>query len=110
MRSIGECVHERTVFSCLTDAFCNSYVNELVNERQLYRIVFDEIHMVLTDSGYLETFLYTPSLNIHDTQIIGLTATLPPELVPAFSEATQNIWWVIRMPSNRTEIAYRIRV
>ena len=66
--------------------------------------------MVLTDSDYREAFLSTHTLNVHGTQIIGLTATLPPQLVEAFSHVTQNVWNVIRMPSNRREIALHIKV
>lgn len=83
---------------------------QLFNTGQLFKIVFDEIHKVLTDVSYRTSFLNSPLLNLAGCQIIGLSASLPPHLIDDMHAATKNNWRVIRMPSNRKELAYEIRV
>lgn len=86
------------------------YLKEIRNNNQLYRIFFDEIHKLLTDFHYREAFAKSPILNLARTQIIGLSASIPPHLVPDLCSLTRNQWQVLRMPSNRTELAYEIRI
>ncbi|THH20714.1 hypothetical protein EUX98_g8528, partial [Antrodiella citrinella] len=86
----------------------HKYLREKASAGTLYRIVFDEIHKVLTDGSYRSAFMSTMQLNLFMVPIIGLTATLPTTLVPALSADTHIVWNVLRMSSNRKELQYSI--
>ncbi|KAF8868612.1 hypothetical protein CPB84DRAFT_1857350 [Gymnopilus junonius] len=72
-------------------------------------IVFDEIHKVITDQDYREPFKKFWVLNLVNTIIVGLTGTLPPQLLPRFTELTKTHWRIIRTPSVRRELCYEIK-
>lgn len=90
--------------SVLVDSFSNvivhSYLKDLEHTDRLNIIVFDEIHKVLTDKEYRDPFKKFPVLNFVKTILVGLTGSLPPQLLDAFTQATKTTWKVIRTPSN----------
>ncbi|KAH8092258.1 P-loop containing nucleoside triphosphate hydrolase protein, partial [Cristinia sonorae] len=87
----------------------HAYLQELKVSGRLYRIVFDEIHMVITEKSYRPAFSQALRLCLHGTQIIGLSATLPPHLVQPLTDITHIKWHVLRMPSNRKELRFGVK-
>ncbi|KAH8100432.1 P-loop containing nucleoside triphosphate hydrolase protein, partial [Cristinia sonorae] len=81
----------------------------LISRQGLYRIFCDEIHKALTDVHYRQAFLHLSSLNLLSTQIVALTATMPPHLVPALSSLTGVTWRVLRSPTQRKELILEMR-
>lgn len=79
------------------------------NEKRLYRLVFDEIHKVITDIGYRDAFNLFPRLNLAGVTIFGSSASIPPHLLLALFQLTQTPWKVIRTPSNRKELVYQVQ-
>ncbi|TCD60192.1 hypothetical protein EIP91_010597 [Steccherinum ochraceum] len=88
----------------------HDYLHSLVAEKQLAFIVLDEIHMALTHANFRQSFSCLMKLNLLGSQIIGLTATLPPHLVHAISETTNNHWRLVRTPTARPNLSYGTRV
>ena len=82
---------------------------QTANEKRLYRVVFDEIHKVITDIGYREAFNLFPRLNLAGVALFGSSASIPDHLVLALTQLTNTPWRVIRTPSNRKELVYGVR-
>lgn len=87
----------------------HSHLKELEHTNRLNIIVFDEIHKVLTDKEYRDPFKHFSVLNLVQTILVGLTGSLPPQLLDSFLEATKTTWRVIRTPSHRRELRYEIK-
>jgi len=88
---------------------CLSYLQDLEHSNRLNLIVFDEIHKVLTDRTYRESFNEFWILNLVKTPIIGLDGSLPASCLSEFFSCTKTSWRVIRTSSNRLELGYEIR-
>jgi hypothetical protein len=82
---------------------------QTANEKRLYRLVFDEIHKVITDIGYRDVFNLFPRLNMAGVSIFGSSASIPDHLILALFQLTNTPWKVIRTPSNRKELVYEVR-
>ena len=82
---------------------------QTANEKRLYRVVFDEIHKVITDIGYREAFNLFPRLNLASVTLFGSSASIPDHLILALSQLTKTPWKVVRTPSNRKELVYEVR-
>ena len=104
-----ECVVIYQVFK-FSNKFLRSFVMQTANEKRLYRIVFDEIHKIVTDIDYRDVFHLFPRLNLAGVSIFAPSASVPQHLVSAIFELTKTHWRAIRTPSNRKELAYEIRV
>jgi superfamily II DNA helicase RecQ len=63
----------------------------------------------LTDQHYRDPFKQFSVLNLVKTILVGLTGSLPPQLLDSFLQATKTTWRVIRTPSNRRELRYEIK-
>ncbi|KAJ6583384.1 hypothetical protein DFH09DRAFT_1435778 [Mycena vulgaris] len=75
----------------------------------LARIVIDEIYLLLTAAAYREPMLRLIKILGIETQITGMTGSLPPQLFPAFCELTgTDSWDVIRMSTVRPNIRYGV--
>ncbi|KAF8160065.1 P-loop containing nucleoside triphosphate hydrolase protein [Crassisporium funariophilum] len=89
-----------------------SFQADLMNLQHIGRLnllVFDEIHLLLTESSYRDAFLQFWVLNLVNTPIIALDGSMPPSCMDEFSSLTNMSWRVIRTPSNRPELGYEIR-
>lgn len=75
----------------------------------MYRVVFDEIHKVITDIGYREAFALFSRLNLSGVTLFGSSASIPDHLIPALFQLTKTPWRVIRTPSNRKELVYQVQ-
>ena len=64
---------------------------------------------MLTDVTYRPVFLHFWKLKIVPVIIVGLTGTLPPQLMQRFFEATDVDWKVVRTPSVRPELRPSIK-
>jgi superfamily II DNA helicase RecQ len=84
------------------------YIKTLENTRRLFRVIFDEVHKLITDINFRESFNFFWSLNLVQIPLITLTASFPEHLVKDFSMLTKTIWKIIRMPSNRKELMYNV--
>ena len=82
---------------------------QMANEKRLYRVVFDEIHKVISDINYREAFHFFPQLNGAGVSIFGPSASIPDHLIPSLCQLTKTTWKVIRTPSNRKELVYEVR-
>jgi hypothetical protein len=79
------------------------------NEKQLYRVVFDEIHKVITDITYREAFFLFPRLYLAGVLIFGSSASIPQHLVLALFQLIKTHWKVICTLSNHKELIYEVR-
>ncbi|KAF8953005.1 hypothetical protein BDZ97DRAFT_1930113 [Flammula alnicola] len=86
-----------------------SYLKNLELTGRLHIIVFDEIHKVMTDQGYRDSFGDFCVLNSVKTIIVGLTGSLPPHAINAFTDLTKTTWRIIRTPSTCRELCYEVR-
>lgn len=84
------------------------FMSGLEYHHRLGSLVFDEIHKVITDSDYRDAFKNFQSLHTVKAVIFGLTGSLPPALYPALCQLTAMTWKVIRTPSSRKELKYKV--
>ncbi|CAA7265621.1 unnamed protein product [Cyclocybe aegerita] len=84
-------------------------LQQMENNDRLDRLVFDEVHKLLTDGGYRPVFSHFSKLSALRSPIVGLSGSFPQRLFGPFSQNTGIIWRQIRMPSNRKELRYEIR-
>ncbi len=80
----------------------------LRNQKRLNIIVFDEIHKLLTDKDYRDVFNSFWVLNTVDTPIVGLSGSIPPSTIDELVRLTKTTWHIIRAPSVRPELSYKI--
>lgn len=76
--------------------------------RRLFRIIFDEVHKLITDLDFRSSFNFFWSLNLVGIPLISFTASFPDHLVREFNILTRTSWRIIRMPSNRKELMYDV--
>jgi superfamily II DNA helicase RecQ len=86
----------------------NRFLSDLEHNRRLASIVFDEIHKIITDSGYRVAFKNFSALHTVDAVVFGLTGSLPPVLYPVLCELTSMTWKVLRTSSARKELKYQV--
>lgn len=60
------------------------YMNRLHMANQLDRIVFDECHLAVTAASYRKSMGLLPQIRELQCQMVFLTGTLPPTMVPEF--------------------------
>jgi len=84
------------------------YIKTLENTRRLFRIIFDEVHKLIMDINFHNSFNFFWALNLVQIPLITLTASFPEHLVKDFSLQTKTIWKIIRMSSNRKELMYNV--
>ena len=97
--------------SALSDGFA-TFVNRLKAIQQLDRIVIDECHIVLNDQkNFRPQLRRLGEMNRFETQIVMLTATLPPVMEGEFRRRMGIDHYAIptfRMRTTRCNIQYRI--
>lgn len=71
-------------------------------------MVFDEVHLYLTQWHFRPAFELLPKLRTLGVPLIYLSASVPPSSLPELQEATRVSWTMIREPSNRPEIKYNL--
>lgn len=86
----------------------NRFISDLEYQRRLGPLVFDEIHKVITDSGYREAFKNFSALHTVKAVVFGLTGSLPPALYPVLCEFTAMTWKILRTSSVRKELKYQV--
>ncbi|KAL4911644.1 P-loop containing nucleoside triphosphate hydrolase protein, partial [Aspergillus aurantiobrunneus] len=64
-----------------------AFLNRLSVANELDRVVFDECHLAVTALGYRPTMGLLPLLRELECQMVFLTGTMPPTLVPQFEQA-----------------------
>lgn len=62
----------------------------------------------MTDVSFREIFLSFWVLNLVKAPIIALDGTLPPQTLATFLKLTNTSWRILRMPSNRPELCYKV--
>ncbi|KAJ7076529.1 hypothetical protein C8R44DRAFT_863362 [Mycena epipterygia] len=83
------------------DSFID-YAVALQNRNRLARIFIDEIHILMTAAGYREAMAKFFKVLGVNTQLVGLSASVPVHLYPEFCEITGiDSWDVIRMATAR---------
>ncbi|KAJ7926412.1 hypothetical protein B0H13DRAFT_1862245 [Mycena leptocephala] len=95
----------------ISENFFN-YLTDLDNKGRLARIVFDELHLLVTSYHYREPMRRIINTFRVKTHITGLTATIPPQLVPDVFEITGiDNWDIMRiMPTQRPNVQYCVIV
>ncbi|CAO3682565.1 unnamed protein product [Umbelopsis ramanniana] len=63
-----------------------AFLNRLHFSNQLDRVVFDECHLIITAASYRPAMADLPQLRQLPVQMVFLTGTLPPDMVPEFQE------------------------
>lgn len=71
-------------------------------------IVYDEIHKLMTDQGFRDAFENFWVLNTVSTVKFAFSGSMPPSTLDHFFRLTKTTWRVVRTPSNRPELAYKI--
>jgi len=64
-----------------------AFLNQLAVANELDRVVFDECHLAVTALGYRPAMGLLPLLQELECQMVFLTGTLPPALMPQFKQA-----------------------
>lgn len=64
-----------------------AFLNQLAVANELDRVVFDECHLAVTALGYRPAMGLLPLLREVECQMVFLTGTMPPSLVPQFEQA-----------------------
>lgn len=82
------------------------YFLDLYRSKRLQLIVFDEVHKILTDSSFRDSFDNFDVLQKVSTPILGLSATIPPCLMDEFIARTRTSWFPIRTSTSRPEFKY----
>lgn len=97
--------------SAVTDDF-HTFINRLQQTRRLDRIVIDECHVVLHDQrDFRPELRQLGRLNHARTQMVLLTATLPPTLEPSLLQRMEYQTDQVRVLRDRTgrpNVAYRV--
>ena len=78
------------------------------NHHRLGPVVFDEIHKLITDINYRNAFKNFHVLHRVKATLFALTGTFPQHLYPVLCQLTQMTWKVIRTPSWRRELKYKV--
>ena len=63
-----------------------AFLNRLHVNNELDRVVFDECHLAITAASYRSAMTLLPKLRQLQVQMVFLTGTLPPDMVPEFEE------------------------
>ncbi|KAJ6497931.1 hypothetical protein DFH09DRAFT_1103329 [Mycena vulgaris] len=85
------------------------FARTLQLQKLLARIVIDEIHILLTSAAHREPMVRLIKILGIETQITGMSGSIPPQLFPAFCELTgTDSWDVIRMSTVRPNIRYGV--
>jgi superfamily II DNA helicase RecQ len=93
-----------------TKAFQDYFLNGCEQGR-IARLVFDEIHFVVTSSHYRPIFNDLKHLRQGRVPFVGLSATVPPDAVKKIAEKMHFLpgnTLVIRAPTKRKEIVYSV--
>jgi Helicase conserved C-terminal domain len=86
------------------------WIGMLDANRQLDRVVFDEAHLVLTSSSYRPKMAMIRFLRELRCQVVFLSATLPPVMMPEFSQRMMlDQARVIRDVTFRSDIRYVVQ-
>ncbi|KAG8720431.1 hypothetical protein FRC09_009579 [Ceratobasidium sp. 395] len=104
-------MNTRLIFVPVENAVQPSFLGwctRMNGKKSLLRIYFDEIHEVLAAQSYRDDMMKLKHLVELDTPVIGLTATMPPELEPHLRrELGITNWVVIRERTQRKNLIYR---
>lgn len=71
-------------------------------------IVYDEVHKLMTDQGFRDAFDNFWVLNTVKAAKFAFSGSVPPSTLALFFRLTKTAWRVVRTPSNRPELAYKI--
>ena len=63
-----------------------AFLTRLYVANELDRVVFDECHLAITAASYRSAMTLLPKLRQLQVQMVFLTGTLPPDMVPEFEE------------------------
>jgi len=91
--------------ACTTEFI--TYCQTLISSQRLDRIVVDECHLTLTQSGYRRSMSKLGCIRTLHTRFVYLTATLPPAIEPDFRR--QNFLRaakIVRASADRSEMIY----
>jgi superfamily II DNA or RNA helicase len=95
-----------------TSTAFGSFLNRLRTSHRLDRIVFDECHLLLPSDGrFRPAFLQLRTLLLHRTQLLFLSATLPPTCEPELwsqLHLTKSQPVCFRTTTVRPNISYRV--
>ncbi|KAF9521947.1 hypothetical protein CPB83DRAFT_840860 [Crepidotus variabilis] len=100
------------ITAAIEDLLNEDFINfalQLANENRLYRVGFEEIHKMWTDISYRPAFSFIHRIIPAGVPVFGTTGTLPEHLLGTLTKLTEALWTVVRMPSNRKELAYGVR-
>ncbi|KAJ7016492.1 hypothetical protein C8F04DRAFT_1343061 [Mycena alexandri] len=90
------------------DAF-KAFMTFMARSDLLDRIVFDEIHRLLTDLHYRDVFQFCSTLSKYGAPIFGASATIPVHLIPLFRQLSGvDSWDIVRMRVGRPNLAIAV--
>ena len=92
----------------ITNILSFSFVLEKANRKELYRVGFEEIHKIWSDITYRPAFKFVYRIASAGVPVFGTSGSLPEHLLLTLYDLTSMVWRVIRMPSNRKELAYDV--
>jgi superfamily II DNA or RNA helicase len=94
-----------TVDQAVRNPQVRTFINYLHMANQLDRVVFDECHLAVTALSYRRTMALLPMLRDLEVQMLFLTGTLPPSLVPEFErQMLLRGARMVRSPTTRPDI------
>ncbi|KJA16332.1 hypothetical protein HYPSUDRAFT_207128 [Hypholoma sublateritium FD-334 SS-4] len=84
------------------------YLAKLEHAGRLNCIVYDEVHKLMTDKDFRDAFDNFWVLNTVKAVKFAFSGSIPPSTLALFSQLTKTTWRIVRTPSNRPELAYKI--